>query len=119
MQYLALLYSTEEARPDPDRPDFPEVMAAYRRVTADLTEKNALLGANPLQPVATATSVRLRDGEVLATDGPFAETKERLGGYYLLECESLDHAIEMAAQIPAASYGTVELRPIMPIPAPE
>ena len=119
MQYLALLYSSEEKRPNPASPEFPAIMKAYQAAGAKFNEDGIMLGSNPLQPVSTAKSVRVLDGKTVVTDGPFAETKERLGGYYLLECRDLDHAVEMAALIPAAEYGTVELRPIMHIPSPE
>ena len=117
MKYLALLYSSEEARPNPEKPGFDAVMKAYANAGKTFAENGILVGANPLQPVATATSVKVRDGHTVATDGPFAETKERLGGYYLLDCRDLDQAIKMAAMIPAAEYGTVELRPVMDISA--
>lgn len=117
MKYLALLYSSEAARPDPSRPDYPAVMKAYAQAGKTFAARGILLGANPLQPVATAVSVKVRDGAVVTTDGPFAETKERLGGYYLLDCPDLDDAIQMARLIPAAEYGTIELRPVMDIPA--
>ena len=78
---------------------------------------SALQGdGNALEHTSTATSVRIRDGKTITTDGPFAETKERLGGFYLLDCKDLDEALDMAALIPAAAYGTIELRPIMHIP---
>ena len=77
-------------------------------------------GANPigdaLQPTSTATTVRVRDGKMLTTDGPFAETKEVLGGYYMLECPDLDSAVELASKIPAAEYGSIEVRPVMELP---
>ena len=72
-----------------------------------------MLGSNALQGIATATTVRVRDGKAEATDGPFAETKEQLGGYYLLDCKDLDEAIEYAAKIPSAKHGSIEIRPIM------
>ncbi len=118
MQYLALLYSDEDARPNPAKPGFDKVMKAYANASNTFAENGILLGSAPLQKSDTATSVRVRDGQTVTTDGPFAETKERLGGYYLLDCTDLDHAIEMAALIPAAEYGTVELRPIMQIDVP-
>ena len=87
------------------------MMDGYRQFGIDAGER--IQGGNALQPTATATSVRVRDGERLVTDGPFAETKEQLGGYYLLECKDLDEAIEWAARIPGAQTGTIEIRPIM------
>jgi hypothetical protein len=81
--------------------------------TEEVQQKNLMQGANALQPVATATTVRVRDGKTETTDGPFAETKEQLGGYYLLDCKDLDEAIEYAAKIPSARFGSIEIRPIM------
>lgn len=116
MQYLALIYSEDGPRPEPGTPEAQQMLMAWAKVNKSFNEASVMQGANPLQPVETATSIRIRDGKTLTTDGPFAETKERLGGYYLLDCRDLDHAIELAAMIPAAVYGTVELRPIMHIP---
>ena len=83
------------------------------KFTEDVQKKNLMLGSNALQPVATATTVRVRGGKTETTDGPFAETKEQLGGYYLLDCKDLDQAIEYAARIPSAKNGSVEVRPVM------
>ena len=116
MQYLALIYAADGASPEPGGPDFEDYMNGYFSATKVYEDSGVMLGGNALQPTETATSVRVRDGKTETIDGPFAETKERLGGYYLLECKDLDHAIEMAALIPDAKYGTVELRPIMHIP---
>ena len=81
-----------------------------------LNEAGKFIGANPLQPVATATSVRIREGKRLVTDGPFAETREQLGGYFLVDARDLDDAISIAARIPGAKKGTVEIRPVLEIP---
>ncbi len=81
-----------------------------------LVETGKMRGGEPLQAETTATTVRVRDDEVLTTDGPFAETKEHLAGFYLIECETLDEAIEAAAKVPDAKYGSIEVRPVMPIP---
>jgi hypothetical protein len=81
----------------------------------DLNARGQFLGANPLQPVATATSLRVREGKRLITDGPFAETREQLGGYFLIDANDLDEAIGIAARIPAAKRGTVEIRPVIDI----
>ncbi|HEU4449490.1 MAG TPA: YciI family protein [Gaiellaceae bacterium] len=86
----------------------------YFALDRALGERGALVGSHELEPAATATSVRVRDGETLVTDGPFAETKEQLGGYYVVEAESLDEAIEWAARIPSARHGTIEIRPVVP-----
>ncbi len=106
MQYL-LLINDEEAG---DRPD---LLPEYMEYTEELRASGALLGANQLHPAHTATAVRVRDGETLVTDGPFIETKEALGGYYLIEVESLDEALEWAAKIPSARYGHIEVRPVV------
>lgn len=82
-------------------------------LTHELQAKGQYLGASPLQPVATATSVRVRDGQRLVTDGPFAETREQLGGYYLVEARDLDEALAIAERIPGAKVGTVEVRPVV------
>ena len=113
MQYLALLYGDPAAEPAYGTPEFEKMMAGYFAFTAFLKEKGAFKGGEGLQPVETATSLRLRGGKVETMDGPFAETKEHLGGYYLIEVADLDAAIKVAAMIPTAGYGTVELRPVM------
>jgi len=81
-----------------------------------LHEKGQFLAANPLQPVATATSLKIRNGKRLVTDGPFAETREKLGGYFLVDAKNLDEALDIASQIPGARKGTVEIRPVLEIP---
>jgi hypothetical protein len=85
-------------------------------VAHDLRKDGKYVGANPLHPVSTATSVRVRDGKPLVTDGPFAETREALGGYFLIDARDLDEAIGIAARIPGARAGTVEIRPVMDMP---
>ena len=119
MQYLALIYAEDGASPVPGDAEFDGYMNGYRTATETYQNTGVMCGGNALQPTSTATSVRIRDGKTETMDGPFAETKEQLGGYYLLECKDLDHAIEMASLIPDAKYGTVELRPIMEIELPE
>jgi hypothetical protein len=106
MQYLLLIHDDETA-------DNGDLMPEYISYTQALAASGALVGANQLQPTETATTVRVRDGETLVTDGPFIETKEALGGYYLVEAETLDEAIEWAAKIPSAKFGHVEVRPIV------
>ncbi len=115
MRYMLLIHG-DESRSNPD--PTPEEMAASMQPWFDFGQRYAsvIRGGDPLHPVATATSVRVRDGERLVTDGPFAETREQLGGYYLLECDTHEEAVEVAAACPGALYGTVELRPIMDIP---
>jgi hypothetical protein len=115
MQYLALIYSTPEPTPDYGTPEFAAMMQEWKDVTQVYQDDGVMLGGNALQPVETATSLRLRDGKLETMDGPFAETKEQLGGYYLFECKDLDEAIKYAQMIPTARTGTVEVRPIMDV----
>lgn len=113
MRYMLLIYVDESVYETQSR----EQQEAEYQEYATYGEKAAQRGLSPqgeaLQPVAAATTVRVREGKTLTTDGPFAETKEQLGGYYILDCKDLDEAIEMAALIPGARHGSVEIRPIM------
>lgn len=111
MQYLALIYSRESDDPKPGTPEGDAFYNDYMKFGEEC--KKQILGGNALQSVATATTVRSRSGKVETVDGPFAETKEQLGGYYLLECADLDEAIACAAKIPSARHGSVEVRPVM------
>ena len=117
MRYLLMLYEPERP-PDAEIPRelIEKEMAAYAAFTAEVRNRGLFEAGEALEPVATATTVRVRDGKTLTTDGPFAETKEALGGFYLLNCRDLDEAIEVAARIPAASRGSVEVRPIWELP---
>jgi hypothetical protein len=112
MKYMLLVYVSERAMTDEER---AHCYVESAQLTQDLNSAGQYLGAGPLHPVATATSVRVRDGKRLVTDGPFAETREQLGGYYLIEAGDLDEAIGIAERIPPARYGTVEIRPVMEI----
>ena len=114
MQYLLLIYDEPGAYDSLSAKDRQELYAEYDRLSSDLVERGALVGANPLESVSTARTVRLRSGERLVTDGPFAETKETLGGYYLIDVESMDEALDWAARIPSARFGPVEVRPVRP-----
>jgi hypothetical protein len=116
MRYLLLIYGSEDV-PDPSPEEQGAAMAAYNAFTEHIRSKNAYLGGEALEPTATATTVRVRDGQTLTTDGPFAETKEALGGYYLVEAKDLDEAIDFAARIPGAQNGSIEVRPIWELPA--
>ncbi len=109
MKYVLLIYGTEE---DFSTAPADELEARYAEYMA-ISEAPGVVGGAQLKPVATATSVRVRGGETLTTDGPFAETKEVLGGYYLFEADNLDDAIAIAARIPAARHGSVEVRPLV------
>lgn len=113
MKYALLIYSSEEAGPRPDTPESKQLMEDYYAYTAAITQEGINVGGEALTPSATATTVRVRDGEVLTTDGPFAETKEQLGGLYLVECDDLDQALAAAARIPTAKYGSIEVRPVI------
>jgi hypothetical protein len=113
MQYLLMIYSNEKDEPNFGSPEGDAHMSAYFGFTEEVKAKKLMLGSNALEGVSTATTVRVRDGNTQATDGPFAETKEQLGGYYLLDCKDLDEAIEYAAKIPSAKFGSVEIRPVM------
>ena len=109
MRYLLLLY-LEPPADDSDPP--PSMTGEYEDYTTWLRETGQFLGGEALLPVTTATTVEVREGRTITTDGPFAETKEHLGGYYLIEARDLDAALEAAARVPAARYGKVEVRPI-------
>jgi len=113
MEYLLLIYANENDDPRPGTPEGDAFMNAYWAYTEEVQQKKLMQGSNALQPISTATTVCVRDGKTQTTDGPFAETKEQLGGYYLLDCKDLDEAIEYAAKIPSAKHGTIEIRPIM------
>jgi hypothetical protein len=113
MKYMLLVYLNEQAMTDEER---ERCYVESAQLTQDLNTSGQYLGAGPLHPVATATSVRVRDGKRLVTDGPFAETREQLGGYYLVEAKDLDEAIGIAERIPPATVGTIEIRPVMEIP---
>ena len=116
MKYLLLLYSAPDAGPKQGSPEQMEEMQKWFAYTDELAQSGALVGGEPLQGVETATTVRERDGETLTTDGPFAETKEVLGGYYLIDVPNLDQALDWASKTPLTSYGSVEVRPLMEIP---
>ena len=116
MQYLCLIYSDETMWPKMSKQDAESMMAEYMAFTAKVKESGHYLGGNRLQPTHTSTSVRVRNGNLSATDGPFAETKEQLGGYYLIEAKDLNEAISVAARIPSARLGAIEVRPIAPVP---
>ena len=110
MKYMMLVYLDEQAMTDEER---EHCYVESAQLTQDLNSTGHYLGAGPLHSVATATSVRVRDGKRLVTDGPFAETREQLGGYYLIEAKDQEEALKIAAQIPWAKHGSIEVRPIM------
>jgi hypothetical protein len=113
MKYLLSIYMDESGWDNTTPEDAQQTMDAYEAFGREVHGKGIYLAGEGLQPTSTATTVRVRDGERLVTDGPFAETKEQLGGFYLLECENLDEAIEWAAKIPGAQGGSIEVRPVM------
>ena len=113
MQYLALIYAAPANSPQYGTAEFKTMMDGYNAFHTELKARGTDFAGNALKPVETATSVRLRGGKVETMDGPFAETKEHLGGYYLIDVPDLDSAIKCAAMIPTAGYGTIELRPVM------
>ena len=113
MKYMLLIYGDEKLLSEGDREQCYEESL---QLAHEVKERGAYLGASPLHPTATATSVRIRDGKRMVTDGPFAETKEQLGGFYLIDVANLDEAMGIAARIPAARWGTVEVRPVIELP---
>jgi hypothetical protein len=113
MQYMFLIYAADGSGPQHGTPEFQEMMGKYMSFTQGVREAGIMDSGAPLEAVATATTVRVRDGATQTTDGPFAETKEVLGGYYILDCKDLDEAIKHAAQIPTSEYGSIEIRPVM------
>jgi hypothetical protein len=112
MKYMLLVYMDEQAMSDEER---QHCYVESAQLAQDLSSGGQYIDASPLHPVVTATSVRVRDGKRLVTDGPFAETREQLGGYYLIEAKDLDEAIAIAERIPPARLGTIEIRPVMEI----
>jgi hypothetical protein len=112
MKYMLLIYLADDAMNESERAHCYVESAELAR---DLNASGHYLDASPLQPTSTATSVRVRDGKRLVTDGPFVETREHLGGYYLIDAKDVDEAMSIAARIPAARVGTVEIRPILEI----
>ena len=113
MKYMLLIYGDENAWTEAER---QHCYGESTELSHVLQANGQFLGASPLQPVSTATSVQVRDGRRLVTDGPFAETREQLGGYYMVEAKDLDEAINIAGRIPGARKGTVEIRPVVEIP---
>jgi hypothetical protein len=119
MQYLLLIYGYEEYFGKLTEAERSGVAGEYGEFTKSIAQSGHLRGGNELQPVANATTVRVRDKKRVVTDGPFAETKEQLGGYYLIEAKDLDDAIAVAARIPSVRWGAIEIRPIIPHDMPK
>src|SRR5258706_2676762 len=113
MQYLLLIYGNEKAAADMSDADKGAHCMGYRKFTDEIMASKHYVGGNALQAISTATTVRVRNGKTQTTDGPFAETREQLGGYYLVEAKDLDEATKIAARIPGAALGSIEIRPVM------
>ena len=112
MKYMLLVYLAEDAMSESER---EHCYVESAQLAQDLSASGKYLAAGPLHPVSTATSIRVRSGKRLVTDGPFAETREHLGGYYLVDARDLDEAMSIAERIPGAKYGTIEIRPVLEI----
>jgi hypothetical protein len=120
MRYLCLLVGEPGMDvPVPGSAEFLQMLSDYQSATAAMAASGVLVDSGPLQPPSTATTLRVRDGEQVVTDGPFAEIKEQIGGYYVLDCADLDEALRWVAMIPAARYGAIEVRPLMVMPERE
>jgi hypothetical protein len=118
MKYLLLIYDNEQAWAKMSEAQGREMYQEYGAFTMDIQKSGHMKNGAQLQPVATATSIRVRDGKRVVTDGPFAETREQLGGFYLIEAKDLDEAIQIGARIPSAKTGTIEVRPLVEAAAP-
>jgi hypothetical protein len=119
MRYLLLIYDDETIWATMPEPERGAMFGEYMEFARQTRRSGNYLGGEALQPVATATTVRVRNGKTLTTDGPFAETREQLGGYFLIEAKDLDEATAIAARIPSSRFGSIEVRPIMPTPEVE
>ena len=113
MKYLLLIYQNEKQWTAHTEDEVQKIYAEYRQLREQLVTSGNFIGGSQLHPIATASSVRVRDGKALITDGPFAETHEQLGGFYLVEAKDLDEATSIAARIPSAKFGTIEVRPLV------
>ncbi len=117
MKYLCLIYSDETLWPKLPKAESDKMMGEYMAFTDSVKKSGHYVGGNRLQPTHAATTVRVRNGKLSTTDGPFAETKEQLGGYYLVEAKDLNDAIQVASRIPGARVGSIEVRPVAEVPA--
>jgi hypothetical protein len=118
MKYALLIYASEQDWANQSDEESQAQFQEYMAFTKDIVDRGIYQGGEALQPIATATTVRVRDSETLTTDGPFAETKEQLGGFYVVEAKDLDEAIEIAGRIPDVRRGSIEVRPVMEIDMP-
>jgi hypothetical protein len=114
MRYMLLIYECD--RPEPGDPRFEDSLERVNRFVEECRRRGVLRGGDPLQPESSATTVRVRDGQTLIVDGPFAEIHEQLGGYYIVDCRDLDEALELAALCPMAEEGSIEVRPVAEVP---
>jgi hypothetical protein len=119
MKYLLLIYENEASFAGVSEAEQGKIFEEYMQYTNDIKKKGHYIGGEALQPVSTATTVKVKNGKTLTTDGPFAETREQLGGFYMVEAKDLDEAVALAARIPASRTGSIEVRPIMSTPPPE
>jgi len=115
MKYLCLIYQDESVPQKLPKAEFEKLHSDYLAFTDEIRKSGRLLGSNGLQATNTATTIRVRNGKVMTTDGPFAETKEQLAGYFLIEARDLNEAIQIAAKIPSARFGSIEVRPVWEI----
>ena len=113
MQYMCLIYDDEQVFKNMAEDERSQVFGEYGSFTESIRESGTYVAGDALQPTSTATTVRIRDGKTLVTDGPFAETKEQLGGYYLVDAKDMDEALKIAERIPSARYGSIEVRPVV------
>ena len=119
MKYLLLIYESEQASAGLSEAEQGKIFEEYMTYTKGIKKSGNYIGGEALQPISDATTVRVKNGKTLTTDGPFAETREQLGGYYLVEAKDLDEAIKLATGIPDVRMGSIEVRPIMPTPPVE
>lgn len=113
MQYLLMIYAAESAVPKSGTADHDKMMQGYTELAQELEANGLMKGGHGLDSITTATTVRVRNGKAETTDGPFAETKEQLGGFFLMDCKDLDEAIECATRVPGATFGSIEIRPVV------
>jgi hypothetical protein len=118
MKYLCLIYDDEKRMSQMPKSDGDTMMGDYHTFTEDIRRSGHYLGGEALKPVGTATTIRVRNGKISTTDGPFAETKEQLGGFYMIEAKDLNDAIQVAGRIPGARYGSIEVRPVLNLAQP-
>ena len=116
MQYILLIYNNEAERTGRSQSEHEKVFAEHQQFNGEITKSGHKLGGQPLEASTTATTVRVKNGKILRTDGPFAETREQLAGFYLVEAKDLDEAVSLAVRVPDARFGSVEVRPIMKMP---